>query len=242
MQRVTIPAIVAGLFFTLAPAHADIVVDYVVDAGGNNSDPLNGLAARATYTLSGDQLSILLENTSAGVPVGFDTSDSLLVSLGINLPGVQFATGDAADIGPGSIGIGTWATRGPGESVGEEWLWTNDFGGDLLELYAQVISTSQGQGGGLTTRFDGGSGTVGGPFGGIAADPVLRSIPGSQHAVSDSIRFELTLSAPLTEAELRPAARASIVEYGSDQRYLRVPEPASIALVGIGVAALRRRR
>ena len=86
MKRVKLPALVAGLFLTLAPAYADIVVDYVVDAGGNNSDPLNGLAARATYTLNGDQLSILLENTSTGVPIGFDTSDSLLVSLGINLP------------------------------------------------------------------------------------------------------------------------------------------------------------
>ena len=242
MKRLKLPLIFAGLLLALAPAHADIVVDYVVDAGGKNSDPLNGLAARATYMLSGDQLSILLENTSTGVPVGFGTSDSLLVSLAINLPGVQFATGDAADIGPGSIGLGAWAARGPGASVGEQWLWTNDFGGDLLEAYAQVISTSQGQGGGVTTRFDGGSGTVGGPFGGIAADPVLRGIPGSQHAVSDSIRFELTLSAPLTEAELRPAVLASIVEYGSDQRYLAVPEPASIALFGIGLAALRRRR
>jgi len=203
---------------------------------------LSGLAARATFELNGPHLSVLLENTSVGVPPSFQAADSLLVSWGLNLPdGVTIASGEAAVIGPGSVGLGIWSNRVAGDSVGEEWIWTNDFGGDLMESYAQVISTSSGQGGGTVTRFDGGSGTVDGPWGGIAANPVLVAIPSNRAAVCNSILFELTLTAGLTDAELAAAAHNSIVEFGSDQRYLTpAPEPASG--VSLTLLALCRRR
>ncbi|HUU95921.1 MAG TPA: XDD4 family exosortase-dependent surface protein [Phycisphaerae bacterium] len=222
-------------------AAADVIVEYTADAGGNNNEPLNGLAARATFAIDGNDLTILLENISTGVPDSFEVSDSLLVSLGINLPGVDILTGDAAIIGPDSIGLGLWSDRVAGDSVAEEWLWTNDFGGDLMEAYQHVISTSSGQGGGETTRFDGGSGTVNGPFGGIAADPPILEIPGNKPAVSDSIYYELTLTGTLTEEQLLPAANASIVEFGSDQRYLRTPEPASAGLLLVTLLLAGRR-
>ncbi len=224
-------------------AAADIIVDYTNDVGGNNGEPLNGLAARATFSIDGDGFTILLENTSTGVPVSFDTADSLLVSVGMNLPeGVAILSGDAALIGPGSAGLGSWSERVAGDSVGQQWLWTNDSGGDLMEAYTQILSTSNGQGGGTTTRFDGGSGGVSGPFGGIAADPPILGIPGSKPAVSSSIEFELTLTATLTELELAAVVNTSIVEYGSDQRYLGAPEPASAALLLAGLLLARRRR
>jgi hypothetical protein len=227
----------------MACAQAGLVVDYVIDAGGHNTNPLNGLAARATFGLSGAQLSVLLENTSVGVPAGFDVSDSLLVSVGMNLPaGVSFSAGNAAVIGPGSHGLGSWSNRTAGASVGEQWIWTNDFGGDLMEPYAQVISTSSGQGGGTVTRFDGGHGTVGGPFGGIATDPPLLPVPHKQPAVSDSILFTLTLNSSLSDAQLASVAHTSIVEFGSDARYLTTtPEPASLLPALLGIALFRRR-
>jgi hypothetical protein len=235
-----------GLACVLGPAWlapADIIVNYGLDGGGTNQDPLNGLAARATFALAGTHLSVLLEDTSTGVPASFDTADSLLVSVGLNLPGgVYIVGGNSAVIGPGSHGLGSWSSRVAGDSVAEQWLWTNDFGGDLMEAYAQVISTSSGQGGGTVTRFDGQNGTVGGPFGGIAADPPWRSIPDNQPAVGDSILFELTLSDTLSAAQLGAAANASIVEYGSDARYLLVPEPAGLLLAALGLCASRARR
>lgn len=237
-----IGAMLAALLGT-ACAQATVIVNYTVSAGGTNTEPLNGLAARATFDLNGTALDILLENTSTGVPVSFGAADSLLVSIGMNLPrGLRIATGDAAVIGPGSRGLAQWSSRGPGDSVAEEWLWTNDFGGDLMKNWAQVISTSDGQGGGTVTRFDNQPGGVDGPFGGIAADPPHRTIPQSQRAVSDSILFRVTLTGTMTEEELQAMADASIVEYGSDVRYLVVPEPPGLTVLGAGLLPLLLRR
>jgi len=219
------------LLATACLSSAQVVVNYVVDAGGNNNNPLNGLSARGTFTVNGNRLTILLENTSAGVPDGFDSAASLLVSLAMNLPDVTFVSGDVSVIGPGSIGLGEWAGLIEGDSVADEWVWTNDFGGDLLESFQQVISTSMGQGGGDVEHFAGGSGNIDGPFGGIAASPPTVSLPDTQRAVSDSIHFELTLSAVLTDDQLAAAARSSMVEFGSDERYLRVPEPTTFWLL-----------
>jgi hypothetical protein len=235
-------------FFTLgvaaAIAAADVTVDYTVDAGGNNQEPLNGLAARATYSISGNQLSILLENTSLGVPNSFDSADQLLVSLGFNLPqGVDIFSGDTAVIGPGSRGLGSWSNRVAGDSVAEEWLWTNDFGGDLMEAWKHVISTSEGQGGGQSFLFGGGQGNVDGPYGGIAYDPPWRNIPDRQPAVATGILYGLTLTGTLTEEQLRAVAEGGIVEFGSDQRYLIFPEPSTVLLLAAaGLVCMRRLR
>ena len=239
------------LSFGLASAAGgSVVVNYTVDAGGNNNNPLNGLAARATFTTTGTTMTVLLENTSTGLPSGFQVGDAFLVSLGFNLPtGVNIVSGTSAVIGPGSIGLAQWSGRGPGDSVGGEWLWTNDFGGDEMEAGGavasrQVFSTSNGQGGGLTFRFDGGSGTVNGPHGGIVSDPPQLALPGSSRGVSDGIVFTVTLSGLLTEDQLAAVAGGSVVEFGSDMQYLTViPTPASLALLGAaGLIAVRRRR
>lgn len=244
-RRLVLAPMVLAAAFGGSAAIADIVVDYAIDAGGSNNNPLNGLSARATFTLTkgGTGLCIKLQNTSTGLPDGFDTAASLLVSLGMNL-GVDFASGDSAVIGAGSTGLGKWSNLGAGDSVADEWVFSNSGAGDLLQGYAQVITTSSGLGGAAATHFSPGSGNIGGPFGGIAADPVLKSIPGNQRAVSDSILFDLTLASGITEGELRAALEDSIVEFGSDVQYLTpkvvIPAPGAALLGILGLAALRR--
>lgn len=232
-----------GLCALSAAAVADVTVSYTQDAGGNNNQPLSGLSARATFSLSGTSLTVLLENTSLGVPAGFEASDQLLVSLGWRLPdGVELVDGVFATIAAASHGDGAWGSLGPGDSVAEEWVWTNDGAGDLLANYPQVITTSNGLGSGTATGFGGHTNNVAGPFGGIAASAPFVNIPTSQKAVSNAIVYNLTLSDSLTEQQLNEAAQGSIVEFGSDEQYLAVPEPATALLLAVcGIAVSRRR-
>jgi hypothetical protein len=244
MRRLIAFATVACL---TAPGLAGFVVEYDTDAGGNNPDPLNGLSASSSWEISGNSLTIALTNTSTGAPAGAEAADSLLVSLGFNLvDGVSIVSGNAAVIGAGSTGLGAWDDLGAGDSVAEEWLWTNEFGGGLLAPYSQVISTSSGQSGGIAWGFDGSMNPkVNGPYGGIAADPPTLPVPPSKKAVSDTIVFSLTLSDSLSASQLALVAESSMVEFGSDFQYLTnnpVPAPAAMPLLALGVMRRRRRR
>ncbi len=90
------------------------------------------------------------------------------------------------------------------------------------------------------TRFDGGAGSVDGPFAGTVAHPPLIAIPSQKPVVDSSIRFDLMLTGPLSEEQLGAVAEGSIVEFGSDGRYLTVPEPAALALPALAALFSRR--
>jgi hypothetical protein len=238
-------AVAASLLALSAPAPAGLIVDYGVDVGGSNGQALNGLAASAEFEIDGLELTITLSNTSTGVPSGAEVSDSLLVSLAFDLPdGIVIVSGDTAVIAAGSHGLGSWAGEGPGFDVGDEWAWTNDGAGDLLEVFSQVITTSQGMGGGARMGFNGDSHpNVKGPFGGMAASPPHVSVPRSKPAVSDSIEFTLTLSDTLSASQLLTMAGNSVVEFGSDYQYLGVvPTPGTLGLLAVALFVGRRSR
>lgn len=226
-----------------AGAQADVVVDYVIDAGGKNTYGTEGLSARGTFSITDDTLTILLENTSTSAPFGFEVSDSLLVSLGFDLGDAYIVSGDSAVVGPGSSGLGAWESFTAGTSVAEEWLWTNDGGGDQLHAFQQVISTSMGTGGPERTDFNGDRAKVNGPFGGIAAlEPVIE-VPKRQRAVSNSIMFQITLNETISVADLRDIALGSVVEFGSDWQYMSaIPSPGALALLAVAGLCVRRRR
>lgn len=220
---------------------SSVVVNYTVDALDAGLS-LEGLSAQAEFSISGTELTVILSNTSTGTPLGAEVSDSLLTSLAFDLDAAQIVNGSSALIASGSQGLGAWSGLGPGANVGDQWLWTNDNGGDYLKAFTQVISTSNGQGGGTTQSFNGVlNPNVGGPFGGIAADPIAIGVPKSQRAVSDAIVFTLTLSDSLSEATLADIAASSVVEFGSDYRYIAVPAPAS-AFALLAIFGVRRRR
>ena len=71
----------------------------------------------------------------------------------------------------------------------------------------------------------------------IAEAPPLHDIPHDQPAVSDALRFDVTLCGELSGGQLATVAQSSMVEFGSDRRYLFVPEPTGLLL---GLVALCR--
>ncbi len=225
-------------------ASADFTIDYVADAGGNNPNGPSGLSAAATFSITGNQLTILLQNTSTGAPAGAEASDSLLTSIAFSFGGgVSIVSGDSAIIAAGSTGLGAWSDRSAGDSVAEQWAWTNNAGGDFLAAFDQVISTSSGFGDGDYFDFNGAANpSLGGPFGGIAANPLTVPLPADQAAVSDAILFSLTLSESISEAALFTVAENGAVEFGSDFQYMTVPAPAAVALLALAGVTRRRRR
>jgi hypothetical protein len=226
MKRNCLCAAIAASLALTCVVGAGIVIGDNVDAAASSPAGPGGLSA------------------SAGAPALAEVSDSLLVSLGFGLVGgITITSGDSALIAPGSHGLGAWGALGEGGGVGDACLWTSDAGGDLMEDYAQIISTSSGQGGGMEWSFTGVlDPDVAGPFGGIAADPPLLPVPGSQMAVSDAIAFTLTLSGALSDADLETIAGASIVEFGSDYQYLVVPVAGAVPVLLAPLLCRRRRR
>ena len=246
MRQVGVAGAVALAFAGIACG--GLTVQYAFDAGGSNPHGIAGMSAAATFDAAGDQLVITLKNTSTGAPPGAEAADVLLASLGFNLgEGFLIVSGDSALIGAGSSGVGLWDGLLGGDSVGDQWLWKNSGGADVLASFTQVISTNNSNGGVGTTSFTGKvDPDVGDPFGGMAADPVVLEIPTDEPAVSDSIVFALTLSDPITsKSQLWDLAHGSVVEFGQGYQYLSViPIPSPAVWPGVMVLAgmARRRR
>ena len=235
--------------YVASAAHAgSVVMTYGFDVGGNNTSGTGGLSAQAEYEMIDDILRVTLTNTSTGAPASAEISDRLLVSLGFELPGsATILDGLSAEIGDGSQGLGRWSSLTEGDSVADEWVWTNSGGGDLFEDFSQVISTSNGTHD--RTGF-GGSDSVNGPFGGIAADD-SGNWGGNKRGVDHAIEFRLRLSRELTGAELFELASSAMAEFGSDYQYVQneifvrsvpLPGAGAMGLAGLGVIASRRGR
>jgi len=205
------------------------------------SDP-SGLAAEAEFTLlNPNQIQIRLQNTSTGVPMGFESADQLLTGLSWNSFGVvgQTITGGSGITGPTSSSIGFSITDvGPGDDIGGEW---GHGAGPISGLLNHFIS---GNTSGLTlfggANLDGPAGADG-PQAGLVASPILVAL-GGVGAIQDEIIVTINLSLAQPNLDFLKDTEL-LVEFGSSAAFIRVPTPGSLALFGVaGLAAARRRR
>lgn len=202
----------------------------------------SGLSAEAEFTLlNPNQIQIRLQNTSTGVPLGFDSADQLLTGLTWDTFGVagQTITGGTAVTGASSSSIGfSIANVGPGGDVGGEW----GYGAGPISGLGNFFITGNQSG---QTLFGGANldGPAGGdgPQAGLVANPILVAL-GGQGAIQDEIIVTINLS--MTQPNLDFLNDADIyVEFGSDAAFVRVPTPGSAAIFAVaGIAAIRRKR
>lgn len=207
------------------------------------SDP-SGLSAEVEFTLlNPTTLEVRVKNTSTGAPLGFDSSDQLLTGvswdtgdIGINL-GDPEITGGTIVIGPTSSSLNfDTGSYGPGTNVGGEWGYGNMDGSGGLP---NMISGNTAQ----VTPFGGpnldGPDSIDGPQAGLVASPEVVGL-GGLGAIQDEVIATLTISEPLSDLQFLYDNLVR-VEFGSDAAFLQTPEPATIAMLGVGALALLRR-
>lgn len=256
--QTTVAMAVAAIVASSAHAGAvSVTRSYSVDAGGKGGAADSGLSAAATFRASGTSFSITLRNTSTSAPSG-GVANALLSTLAFNLPeGVGIASGNGATIAEGSRGIGGWDGREAGDSVAEEWAYTEGGANHMLRDHSHAITTDSKIGRAQQHFFGGALPDLRNAFGGLISGETasLFDFNGRrQHAVESAIVFDFTLTMELTRDQLAAIADSAVAEFGRQFQYLSAAAPtnagmviplpgaAGLSVLGLGVAASRRRR
>ena len=243
MRRIWGVLVVACAMGVATQARADLVQDF---SDGDH-------AARATFDIVGSQLTIKLENLAASSSVPMD----LLTGVWFQLPdpsilsgGTVKLLGDAFIINPGTADL----DDGDGvELIGGERYVSGEFGietGADLALFPDlnVVIANAGLGDlvGVDDRFAGqdldapespdGMNYGIAPLGGLAAD--ANKPMGELPLIAGGVLITLDYSGSLSLSDIDNV----MFNYGTDANPVPAPGAAILAVVGLGVVGLFRRR
>lgn len=242
-------ALLLAAFSPLAASGAILTQSFDLNASAISGQTLNGLSARATFTLDTDSpttLTILLQNTSTSAPVGTLAAAQILTAVSFDLGDLGANAADPRILGgsvviaPGSasVNFSNSPVLSGGANISGEWGYGNEGSTSMMINMASAMSAHTTAFGG--TNLDGTAG-LDGPQGGlVAVTPVVDL--GGTGAVADSVIITLTLDKSV--ADLSFLSHGVQAEFGSDFRVATTPEPVTLVTVALGgvVALLRRRR
>lgn len=215
---------------------------------GVSRDTLRPLSASATFTASGNTLTIVLTNTSssaAGSPA--DTLGSLVW----NMPGsvVTNSTVNNVTLGTSTVKENNVAFTGSFD-LNKEYMYN-----DEVSIYDPVTAQSYAFRHGISSvgigqfatnndtfferlRGKGNAGSSQADRFSIAPESGTTGAANNFAVVNNSLTFTLLYNAPVNIS----AIEGVNFSYGSASQTNSVPEPTSAAVVGLGIAALFKRR
>jgi len=206
---------------------------------GNSNASGNPLAASATFSVSGTTLTIVLTNTATSAATnGADVLDGVFFDIAGSNP--TFSAGNVT-LTSGSSLVLMNNVPTSGNPLNDEYMF--DSPTPILGTEFGIGSTGfpgfNPNNDNFTARFWSGTAMSGGnsDYGTVPTAGITVGSTSNVY-INNSVTFTFTLSSAISESDIENV----MVSYGSGGETQLVPEPATMAAIGIGALGLLRRR